>query len=271
MNSAETVRLAHEVPRANKQDAFAHRAAEIKAWVELLGSLDQTEWHRPTVCTEWDVADIAGHLCGQAEDAIKLWLFPIRDARAKRRYPDVPLIDSHMLIQADEHRGTPPAELIATFERLWNKANRTITRRPGLIRNLKVPVEGLDIPAFQKLPLGFIHDVLLARDLWMHRDDVCQAIGRPFDPGPYGQDLVAQVLLDLEFGRVWTGPAVRLELTGPAGGSWQLGEGTPVGAVRLDAVAYMRTISGRDNEPAIDLLDGDPAAVNAVAAVRMPF
>lgn len=271
MTSAETVRLAREVPRASKEDAFAHRAAEVKAWLELLGSLDETEWHRPTVCTEWDVADIAGHLCGQAEDATKLRMFLSREVRAKRRYPEVPPLDRHMLVQADDHRGTPPAELIATFERLWTKANRAVRRRPGLIRNLKVPADGLNLPAFQKLPLGLMLDTLLARDLWMHRDDACQALGRPFDPGPYGQDLVAQVLLDLEFGGVWTGPAVHLELTGPAGGSWQLGEGAPIGTVQLDAVAYMRTISGRDNEPAIDLLNGDPAAVDAVAKIRMPF
>ena len=27
----------------------------------------------------------------------------------------------------------------------------------------------------------------------MHRDDVCQAIGRQFDAGPYAEELVAQV------------------------------------------------------------------------------
>jgi hypothetical protein len=133
----------------------------------------------------------------------------------------VPLIDGHMLVQADEHRGTPPAELIADFDRLWKKANRTMLRLPALIRGFKVKVDSIPIPAFQRLSLGYIQDVLLPRDLWMHRDDVCQALGRTFDPGQYGVELVAQVLLDLEVGEVWTGPPTTVVLTGPAGGTWQ--------------------------------------------------
>ena len=113
-------------------------------------------------------------------------------------------------------------------------------------------------------------DILLARDLWMHRDDVCQALGRAFDAGPYADELIAQVIYDLEASGPFWGdrPAVVLELTGPGGGTYRVGRGEPVGRAAVDAVSYMRTLSGRDDSPVVT---GDPAAADAVADCRMPF
>jgi hypothetical protein len=49
----------------------------------------------------------------------------------------------------------------------------------------------------------------------MHRDDVCQAIGRSFDAGPYAEEIVAQVMYDVDAGPFWGDrPAVDVELTG---------------------------------------------------------
>ncbi|WP_433161124.1 maleylpyruvate isomerase family mycothiol-dependent enzyme [Kribbella sp. CA-247076] len=260
-----TAVLAGEIGRAGRERCRAHRDAELQAWHELLASIDGAEWHRRTVCDEWDVADIAGHLIGQAEDVIKPWSFPRRFRKAKRVYPDKPRFDAHMMVQAEEHRGTPPAELRASFDRVWGKATRTISRNPELIRRIAMQVE--DAP---RMALGYVQDILLARDLWMHRDDVCQALGRTFDPGPYAGELIAQVVYDLEAsGPFWDErPAVVLELTGAGGGTYRLGRDEPVGRAAVDAVGYMRTLSGRDDDP---LVTGDPQAVQAVASCRMPF
>jgi uncharacterized protein (TIGR03083 family) len=257
--------LAGEIGRADRQRSKVHRDSEIQAWHDMLASIEGTEWQRRTVCDEWDVADIAGHLIGQAEDVIKPWSFPRRFRKAKRVYPDKPRFDAHMMVQADEHRGTPPAELRALFDRVWAKATRTISRNPKLIRRITMQAE--DSP---RMSLGYVQDILLARDLWMHRDDVCQALGRAFDPGPYAEEIIAQVVYDLEAsGPFWgdRSPVV-LELTGQGGGTYRLGRGEPVGRAAVDAVAYMRTLSGRDDKPVVS---GDPAAAEAVATCRMPF
>jgi uncharacterized protein (TIGR03083 family) len=269
MNTINSAVRAREITRADRPTARRHRDAEIQAWHELMEKLHGTDWQRRTVCDEWDVADVVGHLCGQAEDVIRPWAFPLRDRRAKRVYPDVPLLDAHMLVQADDHRGTAPAELRARFDRLWAKATRTISRNPGLIRRMKVKIEG--IPGFDKLDLGYIQDILLPRDLWMHRDDVCQAVGQKFDAGPYAEEVVAQVMLDLEEGPFWQGMPVVLVLSGQGGGTYRLGRDEPIATVRTDAVGYMRTLSGRDDQPVVELLDGDPAGAEAVATCRMPF
>jgi uncharacterized protein (TIGR03083 family) len=260
---------ARDITRADRPTARLHRDAEIEAWHGLLEALDGTDWQRRTVCEEWDVADIVGHLCGQAEDVIRPWSFPLRDRRAKRVYPDLPLLDAHMMVQADEHRGTAPAELRGRFERLWAKATRAISRNPGLFRRMNVKVEGM--PGLDKLSLGYIQDILLARDLWMHRDDVCQALGREFDAGPYAEAVIAQVMLDIEDGPFWQGTSVVLVLSGQGGGTYRLGRDEPIATVQTDAVGYMRTLSGRDDQPVVELLDGDRAGAEAVASCRMPF
>ncbi|WP_433008072.1 maleylpyruvate isomerase family mycothiol-dependent enzyme [Kribbella sp. CA-294648] len=264
-----TETTAREIARADRATARRHRDAEIAAWQDLLDTIDGTEWKRRTVCTEWDVADIVGHLCGQAEDVNKPWSFPLRDRRARRAYPTISLIDAHMLVQADDHRGTPPDVLRQRFGKLWGKATRTISRNPALIRNLQVKIDG--IPGFEKISLGFIQDILLTRDLWMHRNDVCQALGREFDAGPYAVELIAQVMRDLEDGPFWQGTPVTLTLTGQGGGTYRLGRGEPIATVSTDAVGYMRTLSGRDDQPTVVLVEGDPAGAEAVANCRMPF
>src|SRR6266516_3483631 len=68
--------------------------------------------------------------------------------------------------------------------------------------------------------LGYVLDVLGLRDLWMHRVDLARATGRPLALGAHDRVVVAQVIADL--GWAWAGPAVLLELTGPAGGRWAL-------------------------------------------------
>ncbi len=267
MNTTATA--AREIARADRAAARRHRDAELEAWQDLLATIDGTEWQHRTVCTEWNVADIVGHLCGQAEDVNKPWVFPLRDRRARRVYPTVGLLDAHMLIQADDHRGTPPDVLRQRFDKLWGKATRTISRNPALIRKLQIKVEGM--PGFDKVTLAYIQDILLARDLWMHRDDLCQALGREFDAGPCAGELVAQVMHDIEDGPFWKGTPVLLTLTGQGGGTYRLGQEDPIATVSTDAVGYMRTLSGRDDQPTVVLIDGDPAGAEAVATCRMPF
>ncbi|TCC60379.1 maleylpyruvate isomerase family mycothiol-dependent enzyme [Kribbella pittospori] len=259
-----TAVLAEQIGRADRAQCRLHRDAEIQAWHELLASIEGTEWKRRTVCDEWDVADIAGHLIGQAEDVITPWSFPRRFRKGKRVYPGIPRFDAHMMVQADEHRGTPPAELRALFDTRWGKATRKISRNPELFRRITMQADG-----FPRMSLGYVHDVLLARDLWMHRDDICQALGRSFDAGPYAEEIVGQVMYDVVDGPYWDDrPTVVLELTGQGGGTYRLGRDEPVGRAAVDAVGYMRTLSGRDDAPVVS---GDAAAVDAVSSCRMPF
>ena len=62
----------------------------------------------------------------------------------------------------------------------------------------------------------------------------------------------------------WSSPA-------PAGGFWLLGSGDPVAVVRADAVAYLRALSGRDDDVVLELTSGDATALTPIRQARVAF
>jgi hypothetical protein len=89
--------------------------------------------------------------------------------------------------------------------------------------------------------IGYLVDVILTRDPWMHRSDIADATGRPMTlTAEHDGVLVADVAAE------WAarhGQACSLTLTGPAGGSWTWGSGGE--HLELDAVEFCRILSGR--------------------------
>jgi uncharacterized protein (TIGR03083 family) len=118
------------------------------------------------------------------------------------------------------------------------------------------------------LTLAYLFDVIAARDTWMHRVDIARATGRPMTHGRHEREIVAQIVRELHAG--WTGPAMVLELTGPVGGTWRVGNGEPVATVRADTVDYLRLVSGRNVRPELDI-EGDHAVARAASAARAVF
>jgi hypothetical protein len=89
--------------------------------------------------------------------------------------------------------------------------------------------------------MGYIFDVILTRDTWMHRVDISRATGRPHElTAEHDGRLVADVVAEWarRHGRPFT-----LHLTGPAGGSYASGTGEEL---TLDAVEFCRILSGRE-------------------------
>jgi uncharacterized protein (TIGR03083 family) len=262
-----TTSNAREIPPLTPDRVAQAATAELAASIALLEHLDEGDWARPTDCAGWTVHDLTAHLVGQYQAAASTRVFLRRHRRAHRRYPALSRLDAHNRQQLDDLGGYSGPELVAMLAAIGPKAIRARRRVPGLLRRLHV---GWMYPE-EPLPddrLGYMLDVLGPRDLWMHRVDLARATGRPLALGGHDREVVAQVVADL--GRAWEGPAVLLELTGPAGGRWALGQGSPVATVRADAVHYLRALSGRNDHPALEV-DGDLAAVTAVAAARVVF
>ena len=90
-------------------------------------------------------------------------------------------------------------------------------------------------------PLGYLTDVILTRDPWMHRLDLARATGQdPVHTADHDGVIVADVVAE------WArrhGRPYRLELTGPAGGSWSFGTGGE--EIVMDAADFCRVLSGR--------------------------
>ena len=98
--------------------------------------------------------------------------------------------------------------------------------------------------------LGYLIDVILTRDPWMHRMDIAAATGTapPLTAGHDGV-IVADVVAE------WAGrhgKDFELTLTGPAGGTWRAGANGP--GWTLDAIDFCRAISRRPASLSLDEL-----------------
>jgi hypothetical protein len=89
--------------------------------------------------------------------------------------------------------------------------------------------------------MGYLLDVILTRDPWMHRVDIAHATGRDMELTPdHDGRIVADVVAE------WArrhGKPFTLTLTGPAGGTYVAGDNGE--QITIDAVEFCRTLSGR--------------------------
>jgi uncharacterized protein (TIGR03083 family) len=221
-------------------------ATEYDRVGQLLSSLRPDEWALPTECPGWDVRAMAGHMLGMAEMAASV-REGSRQQRAAKRRGGV-FIDALTALQVEERADMPPAELRQRFEAVGPRAARARRRTPGFIRRRRMPVQQRVNGELETWTLGFLIDTILTRDPWMHRIDIARATGRePVLTADHDGLLVADVAVE------WAGRhgrPCRLDLSGPAGGTWTFGTGGP--DISLDAVDFCRILAGR--EPASDVL-----------------
>jgi hypothetical protein len=96
--------------------------------------------------------------------------------------------------------------------------------------------------------VGYLVDIILTRDTWMHRVDLARATERPMQlTAEHDRRIVADAVHE------WArrhGQAFTLALSGPAGGTYAQGSAGP--EIALDAVEFTRLLSGR--APASGLL-----------------
>ncbi|MBW3639490.1 MAG: maleylpyruvate isomerase family mycothiol-dependent enzyme [Actinobacteria bacterium] len=221
-----------------------------------LRSLSAEDWSRPTDCPAWDIRALASHLLGMAEMSASL-REQIRQMRKAGRAGGV-FIDALTGLQVDERRDTSPAQIVSRFAEVTPRAARGRRRTPGLLCRRTMPdaqpVGGKPDSPSEKWTFGFLIDVILTRDPWLHRTNIAAATGRPMHlTADHDGLLVADVVAE------WAerhGRPCSLTLTGPAGGSWSFGSGGPV--LQLDAVEFCRALSGR-------------GAADGLLAVEVPF
>jgi uncharacterized protein (TIGR03083 family) len=217
------------------------------AYERLLADLRQLEpadWGRPTDCSDWDVKALVGHVVGMTEMSASL-PEQLRQMRAAGKSDDV-FIQALTALQVAKHQATTPAELVERFAVVAPKAAKARRRTPSFVRSRKMPVDQPVGGATEPWTLGFLVDVVLTRDTWMHRIDLARAVGREtLLTADHDGLLVADVVAE------WAerhGQSCSLVLTGPAGGSWRFGSGGP--QLAYDAVEFCRGLSLR-GEPAL--------------------
>jgi uncharacterized protein (TIGR03083 family) len=214
-------------------------ATEYQRFGEMLRGLRPGDWAKPTECPVWDVRAMAAHALGMVEMAASI-RENNRQLKLARRRGGV-FIDELTALQVGERAGMTPAQIAARFAARAPKAARGRRRAPAFIRSRVMP----DVQQFdghdEAWTVGYLVDVILTRDPWMHRADIARATGaRHVLTADHDGAIVADVVAE------WAarhGQPYTLRLTGPAGGSWSSGdEGPPL---ETDAVEFCRILSGR--------------------------
>ncbi len=216
-------------------------SAEYARVAEQLRSLGPDDWSKPTDCPQWDVRAVAGHTAGMMTDftSFRRLMRRMRSATEAAKRAGGPLIDSMTSQQVDENASLSIDELIAKVQETGPRAARWRTKAPALFRGMPMKEEVDGRPETWRM--GYLLDVILTRDPWMHRVDIARATGRPMVlTAEHDGRIVADVVTE------WArrhGQPFTLTLTGVAGGKFIAGDGGE--HLELDAIEFCRTVSGR--------------------------
>ena len=221
-----------------RRTAMHLAATEYGRCAELLRSLDDHSWEAPTVCPEWDVRQMAAHMLGMVEMAASM-----REGSRQRRAATVNGnidIDRLTALQVSERSTWSGPAISDRFAARAPKAVRGRRMTPGFIRR-QTMIGGVINGVEEPWTLGYLIDVILTRDPWMHRLDICSALNlTPQLTADHDGVIVADVVSE------WVdrhGKDFTLHLSGPAGGTWTAGSGGP--RIELDAVGFCRVVAKR--------------------------
>jgi len=222
-----------------RETAMRLAGTEYQRFLELLRSLRDADWTKPTECAGWDVRAMAAHALGMVEMAASM-RENARQLRKARRRGGL-FIDALTGLQVDERTNMTPAQIMDRFAVRAPKAAKARRRTPSFIRRRRMP-EPQEVGGREEdWTLGYLIDIILTRDPWMHRVDIVRATGaRHMLSAEHDSLLVADVVAE------WAGrhgQPFALRLTGPAGGTWERGDSGP--RIEMDAVEFCRQVSGR--------------------------
>jgi uncharacterized protein (TIGR03083 family) len=222
-----------------RETAMRLAGTEYQRFLELLRSLRAADWTKPTDCAGWDVRAMAAHALGMVEMAASM-RESARQLRLARRRGGL-FIDALTGLQVDERKQMTPVQIMDRYAARAPKAAKSRRRTPSFIRRRKMP-EPQEVGGHEEdWTLGYLIDVILTRDPWMHRVDIVRATGaRHMLSAEHDGVLVADIVAE------WAGrhgQPYALSLTGPAGGAWHRGDSEPL--IELDAVEFCRQVSGR--------------------------
>jgi uncharacterized protein (TIGR03083 family) len=262
MNAVTTSWPGREVvqPAIDRPTAMRLAETEYGRVADAVDALQPADWNRPTDCPDWSVRELVAHVAGMANflsTPLEMGR-QLRAAKARRR-DGQPLVDAQTALQVDERRDLGPDELRAELRRIGPRAVRGRRRTPGIVRRRRLPEQQILNGVPETWAIGYLTDVILTRDPWMHRLDLARATGRPpVLTADHDGVIVADVVAE------WTrrhGRPYRLTLTGPAGGRWVHGNGGE--DIEMDAAEFCRILSGRPSS--------DGTSPSGLLTTRLPF
>jgi uncharacterized protein (TIGR03083 family) len=227
--------------RRNEVEAIA--GAENRRMLDLLRSLDDDDWSKATDCPAWDVRALTGHVLGGMEGFASFGQFVHQMRAGRKAAGDGPFIDGMTAVQVRERAGLNTSELLDRIADVGPRVARARARVPSPLRHLPMTESVGGVP--EKWKMGYLLEVILTRDTWLHRVDIARATGHELVlTSDHDGRIVADVVAE------WArrhGQSFTLHLKGPAGGTFTSSVGA-AGAdetITIDAVEFCRTLSGR--------------------------
>ncbi len=259
------------IPYTTASEAHALLLTELERFLNVVERLDQGDWSKPTACTDWDVRGILAHQAGgyAGGASLKELLHQLSRRPQAGQLPE----DAINAIQQQDRAHKTPTELIAELRKAGPIAVEKWAYGFRLLKWFSIPhaVAG-------RLSLRHLMWVTHSRDTWMHRLDICRATGQPFEQtGAHDGRIVALVMRDVAdaLARTSSTPALIIELTGVAGGSWKIGPGDPTATIKIDALAFNIFASGRysyaEARPLADITGDVESAENALKQLLIVY
>jgi len=226
--------------RIARREARVLADEEFVRFAETVSSLTPDEWAMATDCTGWDVRKMALHVLGSsdAQASIRVFMHQFR-----RGLPLNKEIDSHHFVdglnelQIREREHLSNDDLVGQLRVIGPKAVKGRWGTPAPMRYFPLPFG----PPIGWVPLKYLLDVGFTRDIWAHRIDIHEAIGRPMRlSADHDGRLVADIVAE------WSGihgQPFELVLDGPAGGKFI--QGVEGERIEIDALDFVRTLAGR--------------------------
>jgi uncharacterized protein (TIGR03083 family) len=234
------------IPAIGHREAMTIAEEESRRLLAVVDQLGDEDWSRPTDCDGWDVKGLLSHVLGAMEANARTREFArqYRLATTAARRSGRPMIDEMTASQVRDHATLSPSEMTRRLHEMAPRAVRGRRRIPAVMRAVPfkpgAPIEGT-------WKLGYLIDIIMTRDYWMHRVDLTRATQTDLalTDGHDGR-IIADVVA--EWARGHRQP-FRLILDGAAGGEFVHAE--PIDELRLDAIEFCRILSGRGAGPGL--------------------
>ena len=242
-------------PRKSALDravALRLAATEYQRCTDVFRALSPAQWQAPTCCPAWDIRRMAAHMLGMVEMAAS-----IRESfRQQRKAGKIAgregstHLDALTGLQVDERATWTPQQITDKYAARAGAAVAGRRRTPPFVRSRTMPMSQDINGAPEPWTFGYLIDVILTRDPWMHRLDIAAATGtEPRLTADHDGVIVADVVAE------WAsrhGKEFTLTLTGPAGGTWRQGENGP--ELTLAAADFCRATARRPASVTLDQL-----------------
>ena len=125
-----------------------------------------------------DVRDLATHV-----SAWPRWRRPSEHGPAEGgREPPGGGIDALTAVQVDQCRQLSPDQIVERFAGSRRGRRAAVGGSPAFVRRRTLPEEQVVGGNQEMWAIGFLTDVILTRDPWMHRVDLAHAVGTPMRP-----------------------------------------------------------------------------------------